>query len=74
MSATRYKLFNIFAATPHTVDRSSIRNQRTRHAVVTGTNYHGVTNTVQLYKSVTALIMKMFSSRCTHIPLDSDIM
>ena len=46
LSATRYKLFNIFAATLHTVGRSSIRNQTTRHAVVTGTNYHGVTNTV----------------------------
>ena len=31
-------LFNIFAATFHTGSRSSIRNLRTRHAVVTGTN------------------------------------
>jgi hypothetical protein len=30
-------LFNIFAATLHNGGRSSIRNQRTRHAVVTGT-------------------------------------
>jgi len=32
-------LFNIFAATLHTGGRSSIRNLRTRHAVVTGTHF-----------------------------------
>jgi len=31
--------FNIFAATLHIAGRSSIRNLRTRHAVVTGTHY-----------------------------------
>jgi hypothetical protein len=31
-------LFNIFAATLHIAGRSSIRNLRTRHAVVTGTH------------------------------------
>jgi hypothetical protein len=31
-------LFNIFEVTLHTGVRSSIRNQRTRHAVVTGAN------------------------------------
>jgi len=31
-------LFNIFAATLHTEGRSSIRNLRTRDAVVTGTH------------------------------------
>jgi hypothetical protein len=37
LSAVRYCLFNTFAATLHIGDRSSIRNLRTRHAVVTGT-------------------------------------
>ena len=32
-------LFNLFAATLHIGGRSSIRNLRTRHAVVTGTHY-----------------------------------
>jgi hypothetical protein len=36
-----YYLFNIFAATLHVGGRSSIRNLRTRHAVVTGTHLHG---------------------------------
>jgi hypothetical protein len=38
LSAVRYWLFNIFAATLHNGGRSSIRNLRTRHAVVTGTH------------------------------------
>jgi hypothetical protein len=38
LSAVRHCLFNIFAATIHTGGRSSIRNLRTRHAVVTGTH------------------------------------
>jgi hypothetical protein len=38
LSAVRDCLFNIFAATLHTEGRSSIRNLRTRHAVVIGTN------------------------------------
>ena len=37
LSAVRDCLFNIFAATLHIGDCSSIRNLRTRHAVVTGT-------------------------------------
>ena len=37
LSAIRYCLFNTFAATLHNGSRSSIRNLRTRHAVVTGT-------------------------------------
>jgi len=32
-------IFNLFAATLHKGGRSSIRNLRTRHAVVTGTHY-----------------------------------
>jgi hypothetical protein len=38
LSAVRDCLFNIFSATPHIGGRSSIRNLRTRHAVVTGTH------------------------------------
>ena len=42
LSAVRDRLFNIFSATIHIGGRSSIRNLRTRHAVVTGTNLsHG---------------------------------
>jgi hypothetical protein len=38
LSAVRSCLFNIYAATLHIAGRSSIRNLKTRHAVVTGTN------------------------------------
>jgi len=38
LSAVRDCSFNIFAATHHTGGRSSIRNPRTRRAVVTGTH------------------------------------
>jgi hypothetical protein len=40
LSAVRDCLFNIFAATLHIEGSSSIRNLRTRHAVVTGTNLY----------------------------------
>jgi hypothetical protein len=43
LSAVRYGLFNIFSATLHIGGRSSIRNPRTRHAVVTGTHLSRVT-------------------------------
>jgi len=39
LSAVHDCLFNLFAATLHKGVRSSIRNLRTRHAVVTGTYY-----------------------------------
>ena len=38
LSAVHDFLFNIFAATLHIGGRSSLRNLRTRHAVVTGTH------------------------------------
>ena len=41
LSAVRNCLFNLFAATLHIGGRSSIRNLRTRHVVVTGTHYIG---------------------------------
>ena len=43
LSAVRNCLFNIFAATFHTRGRSSIRNLRTRYAVVTGTHLSRIT-------------------------------
>ena len=43
LSAVRDCLFNLFTATLHIGGRSSIRNLRTRHAVVTGTHLsHGL--------------------------------
>ena len=39
LSAVHDCLFNLFAAALHIGSRSSIRNLRTRHAVVTGTHY-----------------------------------
>jgi len=41
-SAVRGCLFSLFTATHHIGGRSSIRNPRTRHAVVTGTHIHGI--------------------------------
>jgi len=41
-------LFNIFADTLHIGGRSSIRNLRTRHAVVTGTHWHTTHNSLLL--------------------------
>jgi len=38
LSAVRDCLINTFAATFHIGDRSSIRNLRTRHALMTGTH------------------------------------
>ena len=48
LSAVRDCLFNIFAATLHIAGRSSIRNLRTRHALLTGTHKHGF-----LYSAIT---------------------
>jgi len=41
-SAVRGCLFNLFTATLHIGGNSSIRNPRTRHAMVTGTHIHGI--------------------------------
>jgi hypothetical protein len=51
LSAVRDCLFNIFAATLHTGGRSSIRNLRTRHAVVTGTHLSHSPNIIRVIKS-----------------------
>ena len=47
-SAVRDCLFNLFAATLLIGGRSSIRNLRMRHAVVTGTHYMETTETGKL--------------------------
>jgi len=48
-SAVRDCLFNLFAATLLIGGRSSIRNLRTRHAMVTGTHYMGLFIIMYLY-------------------------
>ena len=48
--AVRDCLFNLFTATLHIGGHSSIRNLRTRHAMVTGTHKHG--SSYQLYKKM----------------------
>jgi len=48
LSAVRDCLFNLFAAALHIGGRSSIRNPRTRHAVVTGTHLSHVQNTLRV--------------------------
>jgi len=46
-SAVRDCLFNIFADIHNIGDRSSIRNLRTRHSVVTGTHFSRLLQTLQ---------------------------
>ena len=50
LSAVHDCLFSLFAATLHIGGRSSIRNLRTRHAVVTGTHYMASLNIPWLNK------------------------
>ena len=52
-SAVLHCLFNIFAATLLIGGRSSTRNLRTRHAVVTGTHWKHVLTEQQVVSSVT---------------------
>jgi hypothetical protein len=54
LSAVRDCLFNLFAATLHIGARSSIRNLRTRHAVVTGTHLSWKIHTTTQIKTATA--------------------
>jgi len=46
LSAVHDSLLNIFAASLHTGGRSSIRNLRTRHALVTGTHLPRINSTL----------------------------
>ena len=48
LSTVHDSLFNLFAATLHFGGRSSIRNLRTRHAVVTGTHYTWIYGTYRI--------------------------
>ena len=50
LSAVRNCLFNLFAATLHIGGRSSIRNLRTRHAVVTGTTIQNSKNQTKMLR------------------------
>ena len=54
LCAVRDCLFNLFTATLHIGGRSSIRNLRTRHAVVTGTHRTWIDGTI---------ILKLISSK-----------
>jgi hypothetical protein len=57
LSAVRDCLFNIFAATLHIGGRSSTHNQRTRHAMVTGTHLSRKFLAIQhlIFSSITAV-------------------
>ena len=58
LSDARDCLFNLFAATLHIRGRSSIRNLRTRHAVVTGTHLsHGATLLEDIYMYIYIFII-----------------
>ena len=76
LSAVRYCLFNIFAATLHIGGRSSIRNLRTRHALVTVTHLpwpppfqlqSGVASTISYSVVVTQLLSPNFVSRANSV-------
>jgi len=68
LSAICDSLSNIFAATLNIGGRSSIRNQRTRHAVVTGSNLAQqikkllLQNTFQYYPSINGYDFQKVSS------------
>jgi len=51
LSAVRDCLFNTFATTPHIGGRSSIRNLRTRHAVVTGARLSSSNTPANCYRT-----------------------
>ena len=72
LSAVRDCLFNIFAATLHIGGRFSIRNLRTRHAVVTGTHLSRGTNvfTLQFFHS----FLDFYFSTLDHHPLSDALL
>jgi len=57
-------LFNIFTATLQIGGRSSIRNLRTRHAMVTGTHLSRTTRTLLNYKLLITIQQDQAASRC----------
>ena len=58
LAEVRGFLFNIFAATFHIGDRSSIRNLRTRHVVVTGTHLSNIQTSTSLNSSLPIFVAK----------------
>jgi len=58
LSAVRNCLFNIFTATLHIWGRSSIRNLRTLHAVVTGTHLSWLTAVVTAHYFFKLIIIR----------------
>ena len=80
-SAVCDRLFNIFATNLHTEDRSSIRNLRTGHAVVTGTHLSrewGCTAVISIFvllyfallTSFNFHLRKLQTYRCTDLYID----
>ena len=67
-SAVRNCLFNVFAATLIIGGRSSIRNLRTRHAVVTGTHYMDILNYYNILyiyiHNITLLLLLWYAVKC----------
>jgi hypothetical protein len=63
LSAVRDLLFNIFAATLYVGGRSSIRNLRTRHVVVTGIHL----SQRQIVHFFVYKLIYAFIRSCTHI-------
>ena len=62
LSAVHDCLFNLFAATLHIGGCSSIRNLRTRHAVVTGTHYTWNSKPLPVRKLCLSCITESYSS------------
>jgi len=64
LSAVRDCLFNIFATNLQTGDRSSIRNLRTRHAVVTGTHLSRISTGLPYISYVVDSLCTQFRLAC----------
>jgi len=67
LSVVRDCLFNLFAATLHIGRGSSIRNLRTRHAVVTGTPYDMARCTILLVITQNLLLDTLFLLQGTDV-------
>ena len=67
LSALRDCLFNIFAATLHIGGRSSIRNLRTRHAVVTGTRLSWNLRVLVLISAITVRVVTINRNSSLHV-------
>ena len=80
LSAVFDCLFNLFTATLHIGGRSSIRNLRTRHAVVTGTRLSHGTKIYRLYKCTDNIsgiehdVMKVYETAEIHMSQLFDVL